>query len=76
MSKPFSLSQDLLDRCHERAPIYDRENRFFQEDFDEHKQAGYLRMTVPQDFGGNGMKLAEVARVTTDNARRFFRLDA
>jgi len=64
MSKPFSLSQDLLDRCHERAPIYDRENRFFQEDFDELKEAGYLRMTVPEDFGGNGMKLAEVARVT------------
>ena len=42
----FSVSQDLLDRCHERAPVYDRENRFFQEDFDELKDAGYLLMDL------------------------------
>ena len=60
----FSVGQDLLDRCHERAPVYDRENRFFQEDFDELKEAGYLLMSVPREFGGHGMTLAEVARVT------------
>ncbi len=43
-----------LDRCHERAPVYDRENRFFQEDFDELKDAGYLLMSVPREFGGHG----------------------
>ena len=63
MSKDFKLSQDLLDRCHERAPGYDLDNRFFQEDFDELKKAGYLLMTVPEEFGGYGMKLAEVASV-------------
>src|SRR5688572_23530715 len=54
------LSADLLARCEERAPIYDRENRFFQEDFDELREAGYLCMNVPTELGGLGMSLAEV----------------
>ena len=58
------LGQDLLDRCRERAPGYDRDNRFFQEDFDELKDAGYLRMAIPTEFGGLGMTLAQVARET------------
>ena len=45
------LTQALLDRCRERAPIYDRENRFCQDDFDELKAAGYLLLTVPKEFG-------------------------
>lgn len=64
MSKKFELKQDLLDRCHERAPGYDLENKFFQEDFEELRGAGYLLMTVPEEMGGYGMSLAEVARVT------------
>jgi alkylation response protein AidB-like acyl-CoA dehydrogenase len=63
-AKSLTLSQDLLERCRERAPVYDRENRFFQEDFDELKQAGYFLMTVPRELGGYGMKLHEVARQT------------
>lgn len=62
-TEAFSLDQELLDRCHERAAQYDRENRFFQEDFEELKDAGYLLMTVPKQFGGYEMSLAEVARV-------------
>ena len=58
------LSQELLDACRERAPIYDRENRFFQEDFDALKEAGYLLMAVPKELGGLGMSLAQVARET------------
>jgi len=56
------LQDDLLTRCAERAPIYDRENRFFQEDFDELREAGYLRAAVPESFGGLGLSLAEVVR--------------
>lgn len=56
------LSDDLLARCAERAPIYDQENRFFSEDFEELRAAGYLLMAVPKEFGGMGMTLAEVAR--------------
>ena len=60
----LALSQDLLDRCHKRAAAYDRENRFFQEDFDELKEAGYFRMAVPRELGGYGMRLHDVARET------------
>jgi alkylation response protein AidB-like acyl-CoA dehydrogenase len=56
------LSQDILARCGERAPVYDRENRFFEEDFQELRQAGYLAMAVPQELGGLGLSLAEVNR--------------
>ena len=58
------LTQPLLDRCRERAPVYDRENRFFQEDFDELKAAGYLLMAVPKELGGLGYTLAQVGRET------------
>jgi alkylation response protein AidB-like acyl-CoA dehydrogenase len=58
------LSQDLLERCRERAAGYDRENRFFQEDFDELKAAGYFLMSVPKEFGGLGWRLHEVAQQT------------
>lgn len=56
------LTDALLARCAERAPVYDRENRFFQEDFDELRGAGYLRLPLPKEFGGPGLTLAEVAR--------------
>lgn len=41
------LSDNILARCAERASIYDREGLFFDEDFEELRQAGYLRMNVP-----------------------------
>src|SRR5687767_8118698 len=56
------LSDDLLARCAERAPVYDREGRFFEEDFEELCQAGYLRMNVPQELGGMGLSLAQVCQ--------------
>ncbi|MFN8487603.1 MAG: acyl-CoA dehydrogenase family protein [Caldilineaceae bacterium] len=56
------LSDELLARCHQRAPIYDRENRFFFEDFEELRNAGYLTIAVPTALGGGGMPLAEVCR--------------
>src|SRR2546421_3632787 len=58
------LTQPLLDRCRDRAPLYDRENRFCQEDFDDLKAAGYLLMAVPRELGGLGMSLAQVGRET------------
>jgi len=58
------LNEPLLGRCRERAPEYDRNNQFFQEDFDELKRAGYLRMALPKEFGGLGMNIAEVGRET------------
>jgi len=64
MSKEFEFDEALLQRCAERAPEYDRENRFCQEDFDELKEAGYTMMAVPEEFGGYGMTLAQVGEQT------------
>ena len=56
----YLLSEALLERCRERAPGYDSENRFFFEDFDELKEAGYTKINIPTEFGGHGKSLAEV----------------
>jgi len=58
------VSQALLDTMRSRAAGYDRENRFFQEDFNDLRAAGYLRMALPKHFGGLDMTLVEVARET------------
>ena len=54
------LTEDMLARFDERAPQYDRENRFFHEDFEELRASGYLKIALPPEFGGAGMKLNEV----------------
>jgi hypothetical protein len=41
------LDDALLGRFRSRASRYDRENRFFTEDFEELVDAGYLRSAVP-----------------------------
>jgi alkylation response protein AidB-like acyl-CoA dehydrogenase len=56
------LSDSLLQRFSNRVATYDRENRFFTEDFDELRTAGYLTMSVPRELGGQGLSLAEVCR--------------
>jgi alkylation response protein AidB-like acyl-CoA dehydrogenase len=53
------LSEDMLARFDARAPIYDRENRFFDEDWDELRESGYLLATVPAELGGAGLGLDE-----------------
>src|SRR5215469_13999396 len=55
-----ALTEDLLARFDSRAAHYDRENRFFDEDFEELRSAKYLVMPVPSKFGGPGLSLAEV----------------
>jgi alkylation response protein AidB-like acyl-CoA dehydrogenase len=56
------LSDSMLERFRARAPVYDRENRFFQEDYDELRQAGYLTIAVPRELGGMGLSFAECMR--------------
>jgi alkylation response protein AidB-like acyl-CoA dehydrogenase len=58
------LTQTMLDTFRARAAAYDRENRFFQEDFDDLVGAGYTRMAVPKEFGGLGYSLHQVAQET------------
>lgn len=56
------LEDEMLARFAARAAAYDRENRFFEEDFNELRAAKYLLLPVPEEFGGAGMSLAEVCR--------------
>jgi len=51
----------MLEAFGQRAPIYDRENRFFAEDFEDLRAAGDLNMPIPRELGGFGMTLEEVA---------------
>jgi alkylation response protein AidB-like acyl-CoA dehydrogenase len=57
------LTDDMLARFDERAPGYDRDNRFFHEDFDELRESGYLKIAVPTAFGGAGLGIDEVLRL-------------
>src|SRR5215471_10316249 len=56
------MADAVFQRCAERAPVYDQENRFFTEDFEELRAAGYLLMPIPSELGGWGMTLPEVCR--------------
>jgi alkylation response protein AidB-like acyl-CoA dehydrogenase len=56
------LTDEILIRCHERSAGYDQDNAFFAEDFQELQEAGYLTLPIPQELGGRGFTLAEVAR--------------
>jgi len=53
------LHDDLLERIRTRASGYDRDNTFFDEDLAELADAGYLRVLVPEEFGGLGWSLAD-----------------
>src|SRR6266542_3010296 len=57
-----ALSDEIIAHCGDRAAGYDRDNRFFTEDFEELRAAGYLKMAIPKEFGGAGLSLAEVCR--------------
>ena len=63
MSRPDRpvLSDSQLAGFRERAYQLDRDNEFFAEDFEELRRAGYLRVNVPEEFGGLGRSLPEVA---------------
>jgi alkylation response protein AidB-like acyl-CoA dehydrogenase len=57
------LTDDMLARFDQRAPVYDRENRFFDEDFEELKASGYTRCALPVDAGGSGLALDEYTQL-------------
>ncbi|HEY7061033.1 MAG TPA: acyl-CoA dehydrogenase family protein [Chloroflexota bacterium] len=56
------LTDETIDHCGQRAAGYDRDNRFFEEDFAELRAAGYLLAAVPEEFGGLGLSLADICQ--------------
>lgn len=61
MARP-ALDDEMLGRFATRAPRYDADNAFFSDDFEELRSSGYLKMAIPEEFGGLGYSLAEVCR--------------
>jgi alkylation response protein AidB-like acyl-CoA dehydrogenase len=57
------LTDEMLGAFDRRAAAYDRENRFFTEDFEELRASGYLLAAVPEQYGGSGLSLPEVAEL-------------
>ncbi len=56
------LTDEMLARFDERAPTYDRENRFFDEDWEELLQSGYLSCCLPEELGGSDLRLDDYVR--------------
>jgi alkylation response protein AidB-like acyl-CoA dehydrogenase len=61
-SSKSPLTDAMLAQFAARAPGYDRDNRFFTEDFEELRKCGYLQLAVPAELGGAGWSLAQVVR--------------
>lgn len=57
------LPDDLLERIRARAAATDAANEFFDEDLEELREVGYLRLLVPADRGGLGLSLEQVTRL-------------
>ncbi len=57
------LSDEMLARFDERAPGYDRDNQFFDEDFAELRASGFLDIAIPAELGGGGARLDEYSRL-------------
>jgi alkylation response protein AidB-like acyl-CoA dehydrogenase len=56
------LTDEMLHRFSKRMPKHDVENTFFADDFDELRDAGYLRLAVPVELGGLGLTLPDAVR--------------
>lgn len=53
----------LADVFAERAALHDRENTFPHENYDDLREAGFLRLSVPEELGGFGAGLPEILPV-------------
>jgi alkylation response protein AidB-like acyl-CoA dehydrogenase len=69
MSDAVSIAQQLADEFRPRAAEYDRTAEFPTENYKRMREAGYLRAPVPEDLGGLGANLAEMARAQQALAR-------
>jgi alkylation response protein AidB-like acyl-CoA dehydrogenase len=57
------IAGKLADTFAERATEHDRENTFPVENYDDLRAAGFLRLTVPTELGGQGASLEELVPV-------------
>lgn len=62
LSAESPLTEEMLARFESRAATYDRENRFFDQDFEELRVSKYLQLPIPSEFGGAGFSLTDMCR--------------
>src|SRR5918994_5775804 len=56
-----ALSDTMLEGFRSRAGALDRANAYFDADLAELRSVGYLAAAVPEEFGGWGLDLAQLA---------------
>src|SRR5438045_7211080 len=61
-------ARELAARFSERSALHDREGTFPFENFDELIAAGFHRLTVPVEYGGEGASLTTYLRVQEELA--------
>jgi alkylation response protein AidB-like acyl-CoA dehydrogenase len=59
----LALAQTLAERFRDRSEANDRLARFPEENFAELRQAGFLALTVPEVYGGMGMRELDYAQI-------------
>lgn len=69
MSTANPIPADVLERIAARAPGYDAANAFCAEDLDELRAAGWLRLGVPTEQGGQDLGLRDTAAAQRTLAR-------
>ena len=53
------LTGDMLQAFAGRGADHDRDNTFFNQEFEDLKAAGYLVGPVPEELGGGGLSLLD-----------------
>lgn len=69
MNQPGVLARETLEQFRGRAATYDRENRFFREDWEALKAAGFLKGLVPEELGGLGWSFPEYCKKLQEIAK-------
>lgn len=55
-----AMAAPLADTFAERAERHDRDNTFPEENYTDMREAGFLRLTLPEELGGHGADQAEL----------------
>ncbi|TWP46436.1 acyl-CoA dehydrogenase [Lentzea tibetensis] len=63
MTEILDVAGRLADRFAERAARHDRDNTFPHENYDDLREAGFLRLSVPEELGGLGAAQREILAV-------------
>ncbi|MDO5747951.1 MAG: acyl-CoA dehydrogenase family protein [Actinomycetaceae bacterium] len=63
------IPNDILDTIHSRAADHDQANDFPADDLADLQKCGYLTAFVPEEYGGAGLSLREIAAEQTTLAK-------